>query len=459
MLDMRSVVLSGVLIDVICTLVVAVLWRQNRSRFAGLGFWAADYALQTAGLLLIVLRGAIPDWASIVLANACVITGAFLGLLGLEAFTGRRGRHAHNVALVVLFLVLHLSLTYLRPSLYLRSANIALTLLLICAQCAWLALYRVGPAMRAVTTFTGLVFAAYCLLFSVRIVSLLLIREAPPAYFQSGLAESAFMLGTQMAFVLLTYALILMVNRRLVFDLQKQEEKYSKAFHAAPYAVSLTRLSDGKIIEANEWLRRSAGCAYEELLGKTTLELALWKRPADRAALMAKLRAAGRLAEEEVVFTNKRGQDWTGLLSAEIIVIDGEPCVLACMNDITGRKRAEAERERLIAERERALSEVKVMSGLLPICASCKKIRDEKGQWQQMEVYVHAHSQAEFSHGLCPECEHPLWTEGEGAPGQAVPKRRARAIRGRPAYWAAAVPAPSSTTTRKPTSKGRIQAG
>jgi PAS domain S-box-containing protein len=72
--------------------------------------------------------------------------------------------------------------------------------------------------------------------------------------------------------------------------------------------------------------------------------------------------------------------------------------------DITDRTHAENERERIINELQSALTEVKTLSGLLPICAHCKKIRDDKGYWNQIESYIHKHSGAEFSHGICPEC-------------------------------------------------------
>jgi PAS domain S-box-containing protein len=81
------------------------------------------------------------------------------------------------------------------------------------------------------------------------------------------------------------------------------------------------------------------------------------------------------------------------------------------VKDITERKRAEEERERLIAELQAALAKVKTLSGLLPICASCKKIRDDKGYWHQVEVYVRNHSEAQFSHGLCPKCMKKLYPE------------------------------------------------
>jgi DNA-binding FadR family transcriptional regulator len=64
----------------------------------------------------------------------------------------------------------------------------------------------------------------------------------------------------------------------------------------------------------------------------------------------------------------------------------------------------ERERERLITELQQALAQVKLLSGLLPICANCKKIRDDKGYWKQVETFISEHSEAIFSHGICPEC-------------------------------------------------------
>lgn len=72
--------------------------------------------------------------------------------------------------------------------------------------------------------------------------------------------------------------------------------------------------------------------------------------------------------------------------------------------DISERKKGQQERERLIGELQKALTNVRTLRGLIPICASCKKIRDDQGYWRQLEVYIRDHSEADFSHGLCPEC-------------------------------------------------------
>jgi PAS domain-containing protein len=83
------------------------------------------------------------------------------------------------------------------------------------------------------------------------------------------------------------------------------------------------------------------------------------------------------------------------------------------INNITGNKRKENEREKLIHELQDALANIKTLRGLLPICASCKRIRDDKGYWNQIEVYIRDHSEAEFSHGICPECKRKLYPDFE----------------------------------------------
>jgi hypothetical protein len=81
---------------------------------------------------------------------------------------------------------------------------------------------------------------------------------------------------------------------------------------------------------------------------------------------------------------------------------------------LRARRRAEAERERLITELQAALANVKTLTGLIPICASCKKIRDDQGYWTQLETYLKQHSEAEFSHGLCLDCMRKLYPELAG---------------------------------------------
>lgn len=86
------------------------------------------------------------------------------------------------------------------------------------------------------------------------------------------------------------------------------------------------------------------------------------------------------------------------------ISVDGKSLICTIIHDISERKKHEKEKEKLIDELQSALSEIKTLKGIIPICASCKNIRDNKGSWNQIESYIKKHSEAEFTHGICPEC-------------------------------------------------------
>jgi PAS domain S-box-containing protein len=98
---------------------------------------------------------------------------------------------------------------------------------------------------------------------------------------------------------------------------------------------------------------------------------------------------------------------------AAVVVMpySGTVKVIGVVRDITEMRLAQQEREKLIVELQEALENVKTLSGLLPICASCKKIRDDQGYWNQIEVYLQKHSDAKFTHGLCPDCVRKLYPE------------------------------------------------
>jgi PAS domain-containing protein len=95
---------------------------------------------------------------------------------------------------------------------------------------------------------------------------------------------------------------------------------------------------------------------------------------------------------------------------------------LVVIRDITARREVELERERLIGELTKALADIRTLRGLLPICAGCKKIRDDKGYWQGLEQYLSEHAEVQFSHGLCPDClakYNPPDGKDPGPPGGA----------------------------------------
>lgn len=85
--------------------------------------------------------------------------------------------------------------------------------------------------------------------------------------------------------------------------------------------------------------------------------------------------------------------------------------IIIICRDISQQRRSEKEKDELLSKLENALGKVRLLSGLLPICASCKRIRDDKGYWNQIESYIKSHSEVEFSHGICPRCVKELYPD------------------------------------------------
>lgn len=137
--------------------------------------------------------------------------------------------------------------------------------------------------------------------------------------------------------------------------------------------------------------------------------------PDDRAEVHLRIETALQrgTAPEPLEVRGIRGDGKTIELKVSISSFSqgGEGFVLVNFRDITNRQQALREKELLIAELRAALSKVKELRGLLPTCASCRKIRDEKGVWHDMESYICEHSEAGFSHGLCPHCAQRLYPE------------------------------------------------
>jgi PAS domain S-box-containing protein len=300
------------------------------------------------------MRGVLPDFLSIVVSNSLAIAGTILLLIGLERFVGQRTSQFHNYFLLAAFVSVHTYFAFVQPSLLIRTLNLAVGIILICAQCAWLMLRRVGADMRPMTSGVGYVFLAFCLFSMVRIIVDLTMNPGND-FFQAGLFETLAVLINQMLFIILTFGLLLMVNRRLVADLARDiverqrteealklsEEKFFKAFHASPDAILISRVSDGKLVEVNEGFSRLSGYSPEEALTSSSINLNMWANPQDREACIAALQKDRSIRDYEYDFRVKSGEILHCLYSGEIIQLDGEAHILSVVRDITERRKIE----------------------------------------------------------------------------------------------------------------------
>jgi PAS domain S-box-containing protein len=188
--------------------------------------------------------------------------------------------------------------------------------------------------------------------------------------------------------------------------IRKSEERFRAIFNNAGIGIGLVDM-DGRYVQVNSCWADMLGYSVEELLGMLHFDV---MHPQDRETTMRRVDEMhdGSINSYYVErrFVRKDGTVfWVN--GAATPLPDGQggiEAIIGLAADITDRKIAEAERELLIVELTDALAQIKTLKGLLPICSSCKKIRDDSGYWNTLEKYIMEHSEAEFTHGICPDC-------------------------------------------------------
>ncbi len=185
------------------------------------------------------------------------------------------------------------------------------------------------------------------------------------------------------------------------------EARHRLLFEHSMDGILLTS-PDGRIFDANP-----SACS---ILGRTREQIIAARREGvldtSDPQLARLVEERKRLGKTHGALTARHSDGTTFPIEISSVVFPdtaGNEFTCIIFRDISQRKQADAEREQLINELQEAFSKVKLLSGLLSICASCKKIRNEHGRWEVLETYIRNRSAADFSHDLCSECMQKLY--------------------------------------------------
>lgn len=195
-------------------------------------------------------------------------------------------------------------------------------------------------------------------------------------------------------------------DRKQAEDAMNEKNQFiASLLRAVPVAV-FYKDKDGKYLGCNDMFTEIMGLTTDQIRGKTVQEL--W--PSELAEKYHKMDLELMRNREHQVYEYKmkaKDGQMHPVIYAKDVFLDKEGEVAGLVGaflDISESKKVVQEREHLASELKDALVEIKILSGLLPICSYCKKIRDDKGYWNQMESYISSRSNAVFSHCICPEC-------------------------------------------------------
>ena len=208
------------------------------------------------------------------------------------------------------------------------------------------------------------------------------------------------------------YSLDITERKLMETALRESEMRFRSVAQSAKDAI-ISSDKKGNIVFWNQAAQQMFGYDNEEAIGRPLTILmpegfraahhdGLTKHKYNRESLVV-----GNTIE--VKGLTKGGSEFPIELSVSSWKAGEEIFYTGIIRNISDRKQIEKERDQLILSLQESLAKVKTLGGLLPICASCKKIRDDKGYWNQIETYIQEHSEAAFSHGICPQCVEKLY--------------------------------------------------
>jgi PAS domain S-box-containing protein len=167
-------------------------------------------------------------------------------------------------------------------------------------------------------------------------------RGLAPADLTSGIYVLGLQVGLAMATTLgLIPAIVLGEQEKTAGELRESEEKFSKAFRCSPNGIAITELATGRYIDVNDSFSQTYGFARHEMIGRTSLELGVFRSVADREKVIGPFRATGHLRDFELRMITPRGEAKTVLVNAEKMELEGKPCMVLVIFDITARLEAE----------------------------------------------------------------------------------------------------------------------
>ncbi len=196
---------------------------------------------------------------------------------------------------------------------------------------------------------------------------------------------------------------VALYNKHVGAKIRQSEQKYRTIMEAASDPILIIDLESQDILEVNRKAEELFGIGYDKFVGINVLKLFHDSKVRENTKVIKRISEVKDVVFEDIFILNGKGEEVPVEVSACTTTLMDKVVIVAILRDITKRELDDWEKK-LLGELKITLKKVKRLSGIIPICATCKKIRDENNKWVQLEVYIRDNSEADFTHGICPDC-------------------------------------------------------
>ena len=342
-LDLRTLALITCCVNLLFLVFFSVQFRQYR-QYNGSHCLILSFLFLDIASILVLFRDTLSSlFVSILLTNIVYLASFLCLYAGTLRFLGQKENRLFIGIVSILFLLGFINYTYLAPNFSLRSV-----LILSLSALVLLNTTRTAFALRKNNCIPPLlVMLALAALFQLGRAVILATTPSLESIFDTSNSYSFLVLGYILAHIGIALSVFHILNRRLIAQMKEARDKFENLFQIAPDAMIITRMRDGLLTEANLGFAQLTGFTLEETVGKTSAELRLWTKPADRERVIEELLSSSCLHNLEFSFRQKNGLHITGLVSARMVELRNENHIFLVVKDITERRQKEKEIQRV----------------------------------------------------------------------------------------------------------------
>jgi PAS domain S-box-containing protein len=341
-IDIRTLI---VILGISHLMQVVVFFHQFKVKkmYNGIGWWLMWSAAECIGLLFLLLRGFTSILPLVIIVqNTAIILGAIFIYIGVMRFFSKRENLKIIIFIFSFYILGLLYFLFINNDINIRSIILSISIAAISFLTA-ISLYKnKTSSINATANFNIVIFILHGIIFVYR-ACMILTGTPINDMFSPTLFNVLPFFDALIVSLLWTFGFIIMVNQRLNVEMKEAKEHFESIFNTNPDAAVISGINDGVILDINHSFEILTGFTRKESIGKSILDIHVWKNPDNRKILVNELQQKGFCNNFETIFQRKDGSEITGLMSAKIITLQGSPHIISVTRDITDLKKSNEE--------------------------------------------------------------------------------------------------------------------